>query len=146
MRNYTRRPHTLQFILVKSCFNIIKKNSMKIEFNKININCRTVYFQFLWTTASKIGQRFTHWNMKFRNWLRSKSVTENALNNKICLLTTSHFFPSRQKLGGLSTGIDDATPVIWFEGALKGAGPVRKVVFLWVCISEVTFFKSGNNK
>lgn len=63
-------------------------------------------------------------------------------------LTTSHFLPSRLNTGGLSIGALAGRVVFIDElllttGALNGAGPVLKLVFLCVCISEVTFFKSA---
>lgn len=54
------------------------------------------------------------------------------------------------KTGGLSIGtlagsvaLTGDPELLLTTGALNGAGPVLKLVFLCVCISEVTFFKSA---
>lgn len=60
----------------------------------------------------------------------------------------SHFFPSLVNTGGLSAaGAGALLPDDGNEtGALNGAGPERKAVFLCVCISDVTFFRPGKGK
>lgn len=60
------------------------------------------------------------------------------------MLTISHFFPSLTNTGGLLTtaGAGALLPGDGKEtGALNGAGPERRAVFLCVCISEVTFLR-----
>lgn len=60
---------------------------------------------------------------------------------QIVILTISHFFPSLTNTGGLfAAGAGALLPGVG-KGALNGAGPERRAVFLCVCISEVTFLR-----
>lgn len=65
-------------------------------------------------------------------------------NQKVDSLTMIHFFPSCWKTGGLTTAslVTGALTEDVETGALNGAGPDRRAVFLCVCMSDVTFFSS----
>lgn len=61
----------------------------------------------------------------------------------------SHFLPSLVNTGALAAAAGAAFGAATGDacaGALNGAGPERRVVFLWVCISAVTRFSSGMRK
>lgn len=80
----------------------------------------------------------------------AKHVLENIFFSNILhnILTTSHFLPSLANTGGLLEGgalTGEAAGAPTLGGALNGAGPERRLEFLCVCMSVVTFFKPACN-
>lgn len=94
-----------------------------------------------------VNVEFSHLNKYATLFISASSTTKLGLFFWYSMI---HFLPSLVNTGGLTAAAAGAATAFAAAGigmgALNGAGPVRSVEFLWVCMSAVTFFKPVGEK